>query len=325
MKAGFSRRFGFEWPQLASSVGSIRVVVRRLATFTFGPELALSVGPRALLCMAATNNKAPTSDGSMDPICDDLVAEHDALHVLIADLADNDWDLATPAAGWSVRDQVSHLAYFDEAGHLAATDPEAFRENAKVLMQAAASGSAVDASLERGRASTPSELLSWWRDANAEMVPVFRALSAKDRLPWYGPDMGARSFATARLMEVWAHGQDVADALGVEREPTQRLRHVAHIANGARPYAYLVNGMDMPEASIRVEIVAPNGEVWSWGEETSSNRITGNALDFCLVAIQRRHLDDVELSIEGEHAQEWASIIQTFAGGAGSGRSPLSS
>ena len=62
--------------------------------------------------------------------------------------------------------------------------------------------------------------------------------------PWFGPPMSAASMATARLMETWAHGQDVADALGVDRQPTDRLRHVAHIGVRARDYAYHVNGLD---------------------------------------------------------------------------------
>lgn len=277
---------------------------------------------------AAPSGSNPTSSnspGSMDPICDDLEAEQEALDVLVADISDADWDLATPAADWSVRDQISHLAFFDEAGLLAAVDPDGFAEQAALLMEAALEPGRDDMSLEQGRASSPAELLTWWRGARSGMMPVFRGLDAKARVPWYGVSMGARSFATARLMEVWAHGQDVVDALGVEREPTERLRHVAHIANGARPYAYLVNGLDMPASSIRVELEAPSGETWTWGEEESPERITGSALDFCLVAIQRRHVDDVNLEIVGDDARQWAGIIQTFAGGAGTGREPLSS
>lgn len=260
----------------------------------------------------------------MDAICDDLVGEHAALEELVGDLSEEQWLLDTPAEGWSVRDQLSHLAYFDEAGMLAVVDPDGFRTAAEEMTANADSVDPVSLSVQKGRSVTPEELLAWWRQARTEMTAAFRTVGPKDRLPWYGPDMGARSFATARLMEVWAHGQDIADALGLEREATDRLRHVAHIANGARPYAYLVNGKELPEAGVRVELVAPSGETWTWGDEAASDRIAGDALDFCLVAIQRRHLDDVNLTITGEAAQEWAEIIQTFAGPAGGGREPLS-
>jgi uncharacterized protein (TIGR03084 family) len=134
--------------------------------------------------------------------------------------------------------------------------------------------------------------------------------------------MSAASSLTARIMETWAHGQDVADALGVRREPSNRLRHVAHIGVGARAYSYAVNKVDLPDAPVRVELEAPDGELWTWGPPDAPDRITGPALDFALLITQRRHRDDLALTITGPAAQEWARIGQAFAGVAGSGRAP---
>jgi uncharacterized protein (TIGR03084 family) len=142
-------------------------------------------------------------------------------------------------------------------------------------------------------------------------------------VPWFGPAMSAASSLTARLMETWAHTQDIADTLGVAREPTARLRHVAHIGVGARAFSYAVHGKPAPSAPVRVELVGPSGATWAWGPEQAGDRITGPALDFCLLVTQRRHRDDVDLSIEGPAATEWMAIAQAFAGTAGSGRAPL--
>ena len=60
------------------------------------------------------------------------------------------------------------------------------------------------------------------------------------KLPWFGPPMSAASMATARLMETWAHGLDVADALGVHRPATARLRSIAHIGVRTRDFAFVV-------------------------------------------------------------------------------------
>jgi len=139
-------------------------------------------------------------------------------------------------------------------------------------------------------------------------------------VPWYGPPMSAASALTARIMETWAHGQDVADALGAVREPTARLRHVAHIGIGARAYSYLVNGKQPPEAPIRVELAAPDGDTWGWGPEDAVDRVGGPALDFCLVVTQRRHLADTMLQVSGPVATEWMSFAQAYAGPAGPGR-----
>jgi uncharacterized protein (TIGR03084 family) len=134
--------------------------------------------------------------------------------------------------------------------------------------------------------------------------------------------MSAASSLTARIMETWAHTQDIADALGVAREPTGRLRHVAHIGVGARAFSYAVNGKTLPQTPVRVELTGPDGDTWTWGPEDAIDRISGPALDFCLLVTQRRHRNDLGLAIEGPAAIEWMAIAQAFAGAAGTGRPP---
>jgi uncharacterized protein (TIGR03084 family) len=123
-------------------------------------------------------------------------------------------------------------------------------------------------------------------------------------------------------METWAHTQDIADALGVTREPTSRLRHVAHIGVGARAFSYAAHGQVIPDTPVRVELTAPDGAVWTWGPADAADQVTGNALDFCLLVTQRRHRDDLSLTIAGEAAQHWMAIAQAFAGPPGPGREP---
>jgi uncharacterized protein (TIGR03084 family) len=123
-------------------------------------------------------------------------------------------------------------------------------------------------------------------------------------------------------METWAHGQDVADTLGVTREPTDRLRHVAHIGVRALPFSFVLRERPVPDAPVRVELVAPSGESWTWGPEDAADRVTGPALDFCLLVTQRRHRDDTALEVTGPVATEWATIAQAFAGVPGEGRKP---
>lgn len=260
------------------------------------------------------------TDPQMAAICDDLEAETAELLKLIIPLSPLHWDLATPAEGWSVRDAVSHLAFFDETGNLAATDPEAFAVGAAELQSSSDPGTA---GLNRGRTVKPVELLNWFISARSTMIASFRTLDAKTRLPWYGPAMGALSFATARLMETWAHGQDVADALGATRPETARLKHIAHIGVRARPFSYTINKRDIPSSEVAVRLSAPDGSTWTWNDEAAdTNLISGNALDFCLVVTQRRHRDDTELVVHGDAAHEWIAFAQAFAGAPGPGRAP---
>ncbi len=254
----------------------------------------------------------------MDLICDDLDAEAASLEAMVVGLDEPTWNTPTPAPGWTIRDQLSHLWFFDRRALLALTDPDAFAADAAEL--AAAGGT--DASVVPGREVTGAELLERWRVDRTELLRVARLADPSTRVVWYGPPMSARSFVTARLMEVWAHGQDVADALGVERVPTERLRHVAHIGVRARPFSYAVRGMSAPDVDVHVALTTPSGETVSWGPPGAPDRVVGPLVDFCLVVTQRRHPADTALEVHGDAAREWIGIAQAFAGPPGPGRAP---
>ena len=249
---------------------------------------------------------------------DDLRAEHLELDDVLDAISDDAWDTPTPAPGWSVRDQVSHLAFFDEQAHLAVAEPGEF---AAALAKVTNVEEFIHGPLDQGRSMPPGVVLEWWRRARSAMLDAFAAADPQERVPWFGPPMSLASFMSARLMETWAHGQDVVDALAVERAPTDRLKHVAHLGVRARPNSYVANGREVPSGDVRVELVAPSGEHWTWNESATAG-VTGDAVDFCLVVTQRRHLDDTNLVIEGELARDWMEIAQCFAGPPGEGRKP---
>ena len=148
-------------------------------------------------------------------LLDDLAAETEVVDGLVAGLDPARWPAPTPSPGWSIQDQVTHLAYFDETAAWAATDPDHFRAEAAGLMLLG--DTFPDEIARRYRAMPPAGALDWFRRARAGYLATFRGLDARQRLPWYGPDMSAASSVTARLMETWAHGQDIADTLGVTR------------------------------------------------------------------------------------------------------------
>ena len=254
-------------------------------------------------------------------LLDDLGAEHADLDASVGSLDEAAWGLATPAEGWAVRDQVSHLAFFDDAATMAIVDPDAFVVMAEAAV-AAAAGDPMEEHLRRGRAMTGAEVLAWWRRARHDSGQAAASLGPRDRVPWFGPPMGALSFVSARLMETWAHGQDVADALGVTRTPTSRLRHIAHLGVRARPFSYVVRGLEVPADGVAVVLSGPSGEHWTWDEGSTAGRVQGTALDFCLVVTQRRNVADTALAVSGTAAAQWLDIAQAFAGAPGPGRPP---
>ena len=251
-------------------------------------------------------------------LVDDLVAETGALHAALEGVRPEQWSLATPAAGWSVGDHVSHLAYFDVATLQSLLDPGQFRLDAAALRSGGDDFS--DRIAAEYRSLPGDALLAWFQTARAALVDGYRRVDPGRRLPWYGPDMAPASSVTARLMETWAHGQDILDALGTNLVATVRLRHVADLGIRAMPYSYAINDLPLPTAPIMVELTAPDGGAWIWGAADAVNRVEGNALDFCRVVTQRRHPDDTGLVVTGPVAQQWISIAQAFAGPAGPGR-----
>ncbi|MFD8520362.1 TIGR03084 family metal-binding protein [Streptomyces capillispiralis] len=254
------------------------------------------------------------------PVIDDLREESEELDRLVAGLDPRGWARATPAAGWTVAHQIAHLTWTDRSALLAVTDAAGFQ--ALVEKALAAPHTFVDEGAEEYARSAPADLLARWREGRAALEKALREAPGGARFPWYGPPMSAASMATARLMETWAHGLDVADAIGVMRPPSARLRHVVRLGVRTRDFAYGVHGLTPPADPFRVELVAPGGELWAHGPGDAPQRVTGPALDFCLLVTRRAHRADLALTAEGPDADRWLDIAQAFAGPPGDGREP---
>lgn len=251
----------------------------------------------------------------------DLIAEQDALDAVVTELTPEQWATPTPSPRWTVADQIAHLTYFDGTATLAIRDPDAFNASLGELLGLLDGGEEAmdDHTLGWARSVNPDELLARWRAGRAELADAATGLADDDRVPWYGPSMGAKSFLTARLMECWAHGQDVVDALqgaGIpaERPATDRLAHIARLGFITRGWTYANRGEEAPAAPVRVALDAPGGDTWTYGPDDAAESVTGPALDFCLVVTQRRHVDDTDLVVSGDAARDWMHKAQAFAG-----------
>ena len=260
----------------------------------------------------------PGWDG--DPILDDLAAETDSLVAVVEGLeaGPEGIDRMTPSEPWTVRDQISHLAGFDMKARIAATEPERFM--AELEADFADGGDALmESHFAAGRGLSPADVVEWWTRERRALIAAFRSLDPAKRIPWYGPPMKTRSSAEARLMETWALGVDVVDALGVNRPPTDRLFHVAELGVKTFRFSFQNRGMDVPETRVRVELTGPSGAVRTWNPD-SSDSVVGLVEDFCLVVAQRRHVADTTLQVSGPVATAWMTNAQVFAGPPGPGR-----
>jgi uncharacterized protein (TIGR03084 family) len=261
----------------------------------------------------------------LSDLSEDLLAEQQALDDVVGALAPDQFALATASPRWTVADQLGHLAYFDDTAVLAITDPDAFTETVHDLVEAMGGGDEGVDHFVLGpyRQMAPADLVAAWRRNRHLLAEASATLDPSVRVPWYGPPMSAKSFLTARLMECWAHGQDIVDAVGADRPATDRLRHIARLGHLTRGWSYLNRRLEPPAGDVLVVLEAPSGETWTFGDDAGDgNRISGTALDFCLVVTQRRNIADTGLVVEGDRATDWMRVAQAFAGPATDGPAP---
>jgi uncharacterized protein (TIGR03084 family) len=257
----------------------------------------------------------------LDDLLADLATEGDHLRSVVAGLDEAGWATSTPAPGWSVATQVAHLLWTDEAATAAARahlDPEPW----ETLVRAARTDPAgfVDAGAAELETLPPSELLARWDAARSRLVEALHAVPAGTKMPWFGTSMAASSMATARFMETWAHSLDVHEALALEVEETDRVKHVAHLGVRTRAHSFASRGRAAPAAEVRVVLTAPSGETWTWGSDDAPESVTGSALDFARLVTQRVHRADTDLVATGPGADAWLDVAQCFAGPPGAGR-----
>lgn len=254
---------------------------------------------------------AETAD-PLDELLADLAVETAALVAVLERLSPDEWASPTPAPGWAVADQVTHLLFFDEAAAMAVQDPGRFRAHAAELQRRGPDfAGAVAADL---RTLRPEEVLARFTAARAALISTYSGQDRRRRVPWYGPEMSLMSAATARLMETWAHGVDVADALGAPLATRPGLRHVAHLGYSTRRFCYANRGQEPPGADPLVELGAGDGAAWVFGSPGATDRVVGGALDFCLVVTQRRTVEQTGLDVTGSGARSWMAVAQAFAG-----------
>ena len=254
----------------------------------------------------------------LEAALEDLAAEGNFLDGVVTD-HELDFELPTASPGWSVGHQIGHLIWTDRVSALACRDRVGFARQSEAL--GADPERSIDAGAVREASGPTGDVLVAWRTVRGALIDALSEMPAGAKIPWFGPSMTPATMASVRIMETWAHGVDITDVLGLSPSATARLWHIADLGVQTRDFAFSLHGVRSPSAPFRVELVAPSGETWSWGPATAADRITGTALDFCLLVTQRRHRLDLEVTATPGPAASWLPIAQVFAGPAGAGRS----
>lgn len=253
-------------------------------------------------------------------VYDDLIAEGDDLDQTVAALSPEQWALATPAPGWTIKHQVAHLASMARIAGLAASAPEAFEKLTSGVDKDF--DGAVHALLTPYLSESPEGLLARWRSERGVATRALAALPPDQMLPWVARPIPAGILASAGYMELFAHGRDIMDTLREKREYGDRIRHLAEFAVRNRDFGYLAQGITPPTETFRFELTAPSGVIWKFGPDDAEQSVTGPAVDFCLLVTRRRHRDDLAIRATGKDADHWLNIAQAYRGSPGHGRTP---
>ena len=222
---------------------------------------------------------------------EDFRQETRALHGLVASLPPNAFEEPTQFKGWTIVDVIRHLHFWNRMAHFQLSDPDALVGHL-----------------------SPSGLVAEWAVFAETTADLFATADPKARLKWAGPDMSARSSITARLMETWAHGQEVYDHAGVVRKNDNRVRNIVTLGVNTFGWTYATRGEKPPASMPNLVLTAPSGEIWTHGDPSETERIEGLAEEFCQVVTQTRNIADTNLKVTGPVATDWMSKAQCFAG-----------
>ena len=249
---------------------------------------------------------------NLDTIVADLRAEGDELYAFLQSLDASDWTRATAFKAWTINDVVQHLYFGDYMGLTSHKNAEEFLAFMAAVQKAEMPLVAYTRQWLDGE--TGSAMLERWHNQFMEMCDRFGDSDPDMRLTWAGPDMGISMFATARLMETWAHSWAIYDLLGLSRQQTDRIRHIATIGVKTYGWTFANRKLQPPAPPPYIRLVAPSGQVWEWNTPQDDNSVTGRAVEFCQVVTQVRNIADTQLTLAGVAAKQWMTIAQCFAG-----------
>ena len=245
----------------------------------------------------------------------DFREESEALYQLLKPLKDEDFQQVTQFKGWTINDVIGHLHMWNWAADLSLNDSDGFDKLLASIIEELSSGGTLRNFESKWLDGLKNrELLEKWRSFYIEMSGRFEVADPKKRVKWAGPDMSVRSSIGARLMETWAHGQEVYDQLGVVRKNKDRIKDIALL--GIRTFGWTFQNRDLEVPPIKpyVKLTSPTGEIWEWNDISEENKVEGIAEQFCQVVTQVRNIEDTSLEVVGDVARQWMSIAQCFAG-----------
>jgi uncharacterized protein (TIGR03084 family) len=251
----------------------------------------------------------------VDELLTALAAQHAELATLVDQCSSDDWERPTPCVGWDVADVLLHLTQTDE---LAATSARGeLPALADGLMGSGGRGVSVDdaaaAQVADDRAIGGAAIRRRWRDASQGLLAAFAVADPHQRVTWVTNQLSVETLAATRLSECWIHTGDIASALDVRLEPTDRLRHIARLAWRTLPYAFETADLKM-HGPVALDLTGPSGDHWLFDPDAPAlTTIRGPAAEFCEVAARRVEAGATDLVGTGPDAEAVLRVVRTYA------------
>ena len=244
----------------------------------------------------------------------DLRDESEALYQIMTDLPDAEFTTPTGFKNWTFNDILEHLHIWNVAAYESCADEAAFDAFVDKVKADIMAGNLKKFERTYINELAGQALLNTWHDYYIKMADAFSEVDLKHRVKWVGPDMSVRSSITARLMETWAHGLAIYDALGVVRQDSDRIKNIVVLGVNTFNWSFQVKGQTPSGPIPYIELTAPSDEIWKFGEPSDVSAVTGTASEFCQVVTQTRNISDTNLNLTGEVAKAWMTHAQCFAG-----------
>jgi uncharacterized protein (TIGR03084 family) len=245
-----------------------------------------------------------------------LDAQHAELATMIDGCSEDDWQRPTPCVGWDVADVLLHLAQTDELAAKSARGelpPLADGLIGSRGSQAMSVDDAAAAQVAAERAIGGDAIRQRWHDASRDMLAAFDEADSHRRVTWVSNQLSVQTLAATRLSECWIHTGDIASALAVELEPTDRLQYIARLAWRTLPYAFERADLTM-RGPVALELTGPNGDEWRFDPDAPAlTTIRGSAVEFCEVAARRLDASATQLIGAGPDADAALRVVRTYA------------
>jgi uncharacterized protein (TIGR03084 family) len=254
---------------------------------------------------------------TVDDVVRALADQQTELTGILDGLDDDAWRRPSRCDGWTVADVVLHLAQTNEMaiasvdGRFAEYLADVGRQLGDAPRTNVDDGAALMVAKERSRPL--ADLKARWRSTVNEFLGRLDHTDFRRRVTWVAGELSVRTLVTTRLAETWIHSGDVADGLGIQLQPDERLKHVARLAWRTLPYAFERGGREI-SGPVAFALSGPTGDAWDFlPEQTPLTTIRGSGVDLCLVAARRVDPKQTSLTGEGPDADAVLELVRTYA------------